>query len=71
MTETVLKIEGMSCMHCVGRVEKALTSINGVKSAKVSLEENEAVVEYDSSKANINKFKDAIEEAGYKVAGEM
>jgi copper chaperone len=67
MTETKIRIGGMSCMHCVGRVEKALTSLEGVKSAKVSLEKNEAVVEYDPGKTDRNKFKGAVEEVGYKV----
>ena len=31
--ETVLKIEGMSCMHCVGKVEKGLKALEGVLSA--------------------------------------
>ncbi len=67
MTETKLKIEGMSCGHCVRRVEKALTSIDGVESAKVSLEDKEATVGYDDSKTGLDRFKEAVEEAGYKV----
>jgi copper ion binding protein len=67
MTEITLKVEGMSCMHCVGRVEKALTSLDGVESAKVSLEEKEAKVEYDPDKVDIEKMEDAIGEAGYSV----
>jgi copper chaperone len=69
MTETKLRIEGMSCNHCVGRVENALTSVEGVESAKVSLEDKQALVKYDSSKASMEKFKEAVDEAGYKVVG--
>jgi len=69
MTQTTLKIEGMSCMHCVARVEKALTTVEGVESAKVSLEEKQAVVEHDESKAPVDKLKEAVEEAGYEVVG--
>ena len=40
MTDTphyseTLEIEGMTCASCVGRVEKALKSIEGVESAHV------------------------------------
>ncbi len=43
MTKT-MKIEGMSCMHCAGRVESALKAVPGVADAKVNLEKKEAVI---------------------------
>ncbi len=67
MMETKIKIRGMSCNHCVGRVEKALTDLEGVEKAEVSLSENEATVKYDDSKVGYNNFKEAVEEAGYIV----
>jgi copper chaperone len=69
MTETTLRIEGMSCNHCVVRVENALTSVEGVESAKVSLDDKQASVKFDPSKASMEKFKEAVDEAGYKVVG--
>lgn len=39
-------IEGMSCMHCVGAVEKALNAVEGIK-AKVTLEPPVAEIEFD------------------------
>jgi copper chaperone len=69
LTETTLKIEGMTCNHCVARVQNALTSVDGVESAEVNLEEKQAVVKYDSSKGDLEKFKEAVAEAGYKVTG--
>ncbi len=44
MQSTMLKIEGMTCQNCVGHVKEALLSVEGVKEAKVSLEENSAHV---------------------------
>jgi len=44
----LLKIEGMSCGHCVMHVQSALESIPGVKSAKVDLLERQALVEGDT-----------------------
>ena len=60
-----LKIEGMSCSHCSGRVEKALNALPGVR-AKVNLDAAEAVIEAPS-KIGLEKLKRVIEEAGYKV----
>ncbi len=67
MTKTTLKIEGMSCMHCVGKVEKALTGIDGVKNAKVNLDEKQADIEYDESKVSLETLKTAVTDAGYTV----
>ena len=39
-----LNVEGMSCMHCVKKVETALKEVKGVKSVNVSLENKTAEV---------------------------
>jgi copper chaperone len=67
LTETTLKIDGMSCNHCVARVENALKSVEGVESAKVRLENKEALIKYDPSKADNEKLKDAVKEVGYSA----
>lgn len=61
-------IEGMSCMHCVGRVDKALQQVPGVVSVQVSLEEKRALVEGDS-RVTDPLLRQAVEEAGYEVTG--
>lgn len=61
-------IEGMSCGHCVLHTEEALKGICGVKSVKVDLEGKNAVVELAHS-VDDEKFKAAIDEAGYEVVG--
>ena len=37
----IYHIEGMSCDHCVARVEKALSEVPGVKKAKVNFKESQ------------------------------
>ncbi|MBN1623108.1 MAG: heavy metal translocating P-type ATPase [Clostridia bacterium] len=64
MKKTV-KVEGMSCMHCVGRVKSALESINGVDSVDVSLENNEAIIKGSDIPDEI--IRSAVEGQGYKV----
>ena len=66
--KTVISIEGMSCENCVKHVKEALEALEGVNSAEVSLEENNAVIEH-SDGVNLEIFKEAIEEAGYELAG--
>lgn len=63
----VIKISGMSCGHCVNRVENALSKLDGVKKAKVSLSKERAVVKYDKTEISGGDLKAAVEEAGYAV----
>ena len=67
MKETNLKIEGMHCTGCSTRLEKILNNLEGVETAKVSLEEKKATIKYDETKINIENIKEAIEDAGFKV----
>ena len=65
MTKT-LNIEGMMCAHCVAHVEKALSALEGVASAKADLEGKKAVVTL-SGEVSDQALKDAVTEAGYEV----
>lgn len=64
MTKT-MKIEGMSCAHCSGRVEKALNGIDGV-SAVVDLAAKSAAVTLEKP-VDDAVLKAAVEDAGYEV----
>ena len=64
MTKTV-KIEGMMCAHCSGRVEKALNELPGV-TATVDLAAGTAAVTGDVSDEVLTK---AVTDAGYTVTG--
>ena len=64
---TKLKVSGMTCMHCVGAVKKALEQMPGVESAEVSLEQAQALV---SGSADAAAMVAAIKEAGYSAEAE-
>ena len=64
MSQTVLKVEGMSCNHCKMAVVKALKAVSGVESAQVNLDKKEVVV---TGAADRDKLAKAIEDAGYTV----
>ena len=66
MKEINLKIEGMHCTGCSTRLEKVLNNLEGVETAKVSLEEKKATIKYNEEKTNIENIKEAIEDAGFK-----
>ena len=60
-----LKIEGMMCHHCTGRVDKVLNEMDGV-TATVSLEGKSAEVEL-SKEISDEELVKVITEAGYEV----
>lgn len=65
MQNTVLKVEGMSCGHCVNSVETALKNIGAA--GKVDLANKTVSVEFDESKLSLDAIKEAIEDQGYDV----
>ncbi len=67
MAETTIKIEGMSCQHCVMRVKKAIGLLPGVAEAQVDI--GTAKVTYDETKLKKGDLEKAVEGAGYKVTG--
>ena len=67
MATTTIKVQGMTCNHCVMRVAKALKAVPGVQDAKVDLQKAEAVVSYDDAKVSPQKLSAAVVEAGYKA----
>jgi len=61
-----IKIQGMTCQHCVMSVTKALGSIPGIKNLRVDLVKGEATFE-NAQNASLQSIRKAVEEAGYKV----
>ena len=64
----VIQIEGMSCGHCTGRVQKALEGMEGVTSVEMSLEDKNATVTLNTDITN-EVLSAAVTEAGYEVVG--
>ena len=65
MNKTMI-IEGMMCTHCTGRVEKALSAIDGVDKVEMSLEGKSATLTL-SKEVDNQILTDAVTEAGYEV----
>lgn len=61
-----IKINGMSCQHCVMAVTKALKSIDGIDNVTVNLEKGTATFE-DKDSVELETIKKHIEEAGYEL----
>ncbi len=65
--KTEIKVEGMHCNHCAGKVETAIKEIDGVKSVKVDLDTK--TVEITSSvELDRALLIGAVQKAGFTMA---
>lgn len=67
-SEIVLKIEGMHCMMCSSRVEKALKALDGVKKVAVNLEAKTAKLVFDADKVGAAEMCAAVEALGFHAS---
>ncbi|MGZ8421848.1 MAG: cation transporter [Nitrospira sp.] len=65
MEDLILKIDGMSCGHCVGQVTKALTQLDSVQVKTVKV--GEALVAYDQREITAADIARAVNEVGYEA----
>ena len=63
-----IKINGMSCQHCVSSVTKALEAVPGVSDVMVNLEKAEATYSAEPS-VSIDLIKQAISKIGFEPLG--
>lgn len=66
MNELDLFVDGMTCASCAGRVEKALSAVDGVESATVNLATEKAHIRMKGS-ASPTRFIEAIVNIGYQA----
>ena len=67
MEKSVLRVEGMSCKHCVKAVSDALSELPGVENVEVNLKDATASFAFESALTPLEKIKSAITEAGFTV----
>lgn len=68
MEQMVIGIGGMSCQGCVKNVAGVLLALPGVARVDVSLEAGQARIAFDPEKIGADRFRAAIEAAGFTVA---
>ncbi len=68
MERMTAPVRGMHCAACVGKVERALTSVPGVESASVNLATEQAAVVFDPARTDLARLREAVAAAGYELA---
>jgi len=68
MAIEVLKVNGMSCGHCVKAIEGSVGELAGVDKVAVDLQAGEVTVEYNEAQVSLDQIKEKIDDQGYDVA---
>ncbi|MDH6365295.1 copper chaperone [Enterococcus sp. PF1-24] len=58
-------IKGMSCQHCVARVEEGIKSLAGIQKVKINLKKENGVVKFDESQVTPQQIAEKITETGF------
>ena len=67
MASVTVPVEGMTCGGCVASVTRALERLDGVQSARVSLADGAAEVDYDPERVGADQLVQAVRDAGFEV----
>lgn len=65
MERLQLRIQGMSCGHCVSRVREGLARVPGVEVGAVEV--GRAELRYDPAAVSMDRIRQAVEDLGYEV----
>ena len=65
MERMTMKIDGMTCGHCVSAVDKALRKVDGVAVEKVDI--GSATVSFDPTEVSEARIAEAVNDEGYPV----
>jgi copper chaperone CopZ len=68
VSTVTLTVEGMTCASCSVAGRTALKRLDGVRDARVSVEEKRAVVDYEPAKVTPQKMIDAVNALGYRAS---
>ena len=61
-----IKIDGMSCQHCVKTVTDVMIGIDGVSQVKVNLKKGEARLKFERDLLDLELLETAIVTAGFE-----
>ncbi|UMZ74063.1 heavy metal translocating P-type ATPase [Natranaerofaba carboxydovora] len=70
LKKTSLKILGMTCANCSGRIEKDLNKAEGIKSAQVNFAVEKAYIEHDPDVITQDELIKIVKDSGYDASVE-
>ena len=67
MAQESLKVEGMTCQHCVETITETLGVIVGINKVAVDLEKKEVQIDYNEEETSLKAISDKIVEMGFEL----
>ena len=67
MTQEAIKLDRMTCQHCVQTITDALGEIAGTSKVTVDLDKKEVQVDYNEEETNLQEISDKIVEVGFEL----
>ena len=67
MIQESLKVEGMTCQHCVETITEALGEIVGTNKIEVYLDKKEVQINYNEKETNLKEISNKIVEMGFEL----
>jgi copper chaperone len=67
MTQESLKVEGMTCQHCVETITEALGTIVGTNKVAVDIDKKEVQIDYNEEETNLKEISVKIVEMGFEL----
>ena len=68
MTTMTVTVAGMSCGHCASSVREELAHVSHVQAVDIDLASGTVTIDSDGP-VDTSALKNAVEEAGYRLAG--
>ncbi len=69
VTESTLKVLGMTCDGCSSRIEKVLSKMEGIQEVKASWENDTVYVKFEESKVSVNVIEEKLKGIGFTTEG--
>ena len=67
MQQETIKVEGMTCQHCVEIITDALNNVTGLNTVDVDLVKKEVSVKFNENETKLKKISDKIIEVGFEL----
>ena len=67
MRQETIKVEGMTCQHCVQTITEALNNITGLNTVNVDLVKKEVSVKFNENETKLQKISEKIIEVGFEL----
>ena len=67
MIKKSLKVEGMTCQHCVQTITNSLEDKQGIETVAINIDKKEVRIEFDEANINLEQISSEIVALGFEI----